>query len=243
MKLPVAILAGGRATRLGPIAEGLPKALVDVAGRPFVAHQLALLQRHGYRRVVLCVGHLAGMIEAVVGDGAAWGIEVAYSRDGDHPRGTGGALRRARPLLGERFLVLYGDSYLLCDYAAVETAFRAAEKPGLMVVFRNEGRWDRSNVIYRGGLVLRYDKRNPTAEMRYIDYGLGGLEAGVLENYSPEIAFDLAEVYEDLAARGGLAGYEVAERFYEIGSPEGLEEFRRRLGGGSDRDGVCEETP
>ncbi|HMG21378.1 MAG TPA: sugar phosphate nucleotidyltransferase, partial [Kofleriaceae bacterium] len=151
MTLPVAILAGGLATRLGPITRAVPKALLDVAGKPFVVHQLALLRAAGIRRVVLCVAHLADQIEAVLGDGRDHGVEIAYSSDGDQLLGTGGALRRALPLLGDRFLVLYGDSYLTCDYAAIARAFVASGKLGLMTVFENHGQYDASNVRFRGG--------------------------------------------------------------------------------------------
>lgn len=231
MTLPVAILAGGLATRLRPVAEKIPKALVEVAGKPFVVHQLALLRAGGVERVVLCVGHLGEQVEALVGDGRRFGLEVACAYDGPRLLGTGGALRRALPLLGERFLVLYGDSYLECDYAAVSRSFEASGKLGLMTVFRNQGRWDTSNVVFRDGRILRYSKGARIPEMEHIDYGLGGLSAEALRPYPDEAPLDLATVYEDLLARGELAGFEVAERFYEIGSPEGLAETRRHLGG------------
>ncbi|HSR97459.1 MAG TPA: sugar phosphate nucleotidyltransferase [Kofleriaceae bacterium] len=226
--MPVAILAGGVATRLGPITQTIPKALVEVAGAPFIAHQLALLRAAGIRRAVLCVAHLADQIEAVVGDGRGFGVEVAYSHDGGTRLGTGGALRRALPLLGDRFLVLYGDSYLRCDYAAIGQAFAASGKLGLMTVYRNDGRFDRSNVSFREGRILRYDKTPGLSDMTHIDYGLGALAAGALAD-RPVGPLDLAAVYQDLLARDQLAGYEVHERFYEIGSPPGLEETRRLL--------------
>ena len=149
--LPVAILAGGLGTRLKPLTEAIPKALVEINGKPFLAHQLELLRARGVGRVVLCVGHLGEMIREFAGDGARFGVEVRYSFDGAALRGTAGALRNALPLLRGRFFVLYGDSYLTCDYAAVERAFMESGKPALMTVFRNEGRWDRSNVEFDGG--------------------------------------------------------------------------------------------
>jgi NDP-sugar pyrophosphorylase family protein len=227
--LAVAILAGGLATRLGPITEAIPKALVEVAGRPFVAHQLALLRAAGIRRIVLCVAHLAEQIEAVVGDGGAYGLEVVYSHDGGRLLGTGGALRRALPLLGDRFLVLYGDSYLTCDYAAIAHAFELSGKLGLMTVFRNDGCYDRSNVSFRNGRIVRYDKAPDLPDMTHIDYGLGGLAAEAFAQSPTDGRLDLAAVYQDLLARDQLAGYEVHERFYEIGSPAGLDDTRRLL--------------
>lgn len=229
MTLPVAILAGGLATRLGSITETIPKALVEVAGQPFIVHQLALLRAHGVERVVLCVAHLADQIEAALGDGRALGLELAYAHDGGTLRGTGGALRHALDRLGDRFLVLYGDSYLTCDYAAVSRAFEDSGKLGLMTVFANAGQYDKSNVSYRDGRIVRYDKTDRSPAMTHIDYGLGGLRAEALAGYPADGRLDLATVYQDLLARDQLAAYEVADRFYEIGSPAGLEETRRLL--------------
>lgn len=222
--LPVAILAGGLATRLRPLTETIPKALVTVAGEPFVFHQLRHLRAQGVTRVVLCIGHLGAMIEAAVGDGAAFGLEVRYSPDGPVLRGTGGALRQALPLLGERFFVLYGDSFLPIDFRSVQDAFERGDKPALMTVLRNEGRWDCSNVLFRDGRLIEYDKDAPRPEMVHIDYGLGVLTGVVLDDRRRDEAFDLAEVYQALSLQGRLAGHEVHERFYEIGSHDGLVE-------------------
>jgi D-sedoheptulose 7-phosphate isomerase len=230
--IPVAILAGGRATRLGSTAERIPKALIEVGGTPFVAHQLRLLRREGIARVVLCVGHLGEMIRQVVGDGGQFGLEVVYSFDGDKLLGTGGALRQALPLLGKTFFVLYGDSYLDISYLPPLLAFRRSSAPALMTVFRNEGRWDKSNVLFDGQRVVRYDKRAPTSDMHYIDYGLGILTDEVLAR-RPEPAFDLSDAYAAIADTGKLAGFEVTRRFYEIGTPEGLRETDAHLRGTS----------
>jgi len=229
MTLPVAILAGGMATRLGDLARDTPKALIDVAGRPFIAHQLDLLRAHGLTDIVLCTGHLGARLEEVLGDGSRYGVCVRYSPDGPRPLGTGGALRQALPLLGEAFLTMYGDSYLECDYRAVERAFLASGRPALLTVMRNDDQWDRSNVLCVDGRIVRYSKEHKTADMRHIDYGLAAMRAGVLRLYPEERTLDLARVYEDLAARDELAAYEVSDRFYEIGTPSGLEETRQHL--------------
>ncbi len=229
MSLPAAILAGGLATRLGSLTEGLPKSLVEVAGQPFIVHQLRLLHRNGITQIVLCVGHLGEQIQAAVGDGRRWGVHLEYSFDGPQLMGTGGAIRQALPLLGDRFFVLYGDSYLDCDYQAARRAFAASGKLALMTVFRNENRWDPSNVVFQDGQILRYDKRNRTPDMQYLDYGLGLFQAAAFQRYAGQERFDLADVYADLLAAGQLAGFEVTQRFYEIGSPAGLEETRRLL--------------
>src|SRR3954467_7785511 len=201
---PVAILAGGLATRLGTVTEKIPKALLSVSGQPFLAHQLQLLSKAGLRRVVLCVGHHGEMIEEEFGDGSAFGLEVQYSFDGPELLGTGGALKKALPLLGKHFLVLYGDSYLPIDYAEPVRVFRASGRPGLMTVFGNEGRWDTSNVLFKEGIIERYAKRDPSPEMRHIDYGLGILSAAAFSSWPEGMAFDLADVYQALIARGEL---------------------------------------
>src|SRR5262249_16886644 len=174
--MPVVILAGGYATRLRPLTEHVPKALIDVAGHPFLWHQLQLLKSHGVRRVVLAVGFLGESIQAHFGDGSELGISIDYSFDGPRPLGTAGAIRKALPLLPSRFFVLYGDSYLVCDYRAVETAFGRSHLFGMMTVYRNDGSFDTSNVEYDGQRILRYDKANPLPSMRYIDYGLGAFQ-------------------------------------------------------------------
>jgi len=227
--LPVAILAGGLATRLGPLVAEVPKALIDVAGRPFIEHQLRWLARCGATSVVLCVGYLGEKIQAALGDGTRFGVQLQYAFDGPQLLGTGGALRLALPLLGAQFLILYGDSYLNCDCVAVEKAFLESGKMGLMTVLKNDKQWDTSNVLFENGRILRYDKRNPTAQMRHIDYGLGALAAEAFDLYPDGAVVDLATIYEGLLAREQMAGFEVTERFYEIGSPGGLEETRRYL--------------
>jgi NDP-sugar pyrophosphorylase family protein len=226
MSLPVAILAGGLATRLRPLTEKIPKSLIEVAGKPFIVHQMELLRRNGVAHVVLCLGYLGEQVQAELGDGSRWGMQVDYVFDGPMLLGTGGALHRALPWLGEAFFILYGDSYLDCDYKAIENAFGSSGKMGLMTVLHNKNLWDRSNVVFEDGRIRRYDKKNLIPEMEYIDYGLGILRASVLERYPADHVLDLATVYQDLLAQDNLSGYEVSRRFYEIGSPNGLQETR-----------------
>jgi len=220
--LPVAILAGGLATRLRPITERVPKALLEVAGRPFIFHQLDLLTRQGIERVVLCVGYLGEEVRAVVGDGRAHGLAVDYSFDGSVPLGTGGALACAIPKLGDRFFVLYGDSYLPCSFRDIQAAFEASDQPAMMTVMHNKNRWEVSNVLFKAGQILMYNKRVANGDMEHVDYGLSVLSASVFEECPRDRAFDLAEVLETLASRSMLGGYEVFERFYEIGSRRGI---------------------
>lgn len=229
MSLPVAILAGGLATRLRPITETIPKSLVEVGGRPFAEHQLNLLRRHGITDVIFLVGHLGEMIEAALGDGARYGVRLRYVFDGPDQLGTGGAIRRALAALDDCFFVLYGDSYLECDYGAVERAFVASGQPALMTVCRNDDRWDRSNVLFEDGRIVAYDKQTRIPGMRHIDYGLGAFSRDAFAGYAEGEAFDLAALYQRLLAEGRLAGFDVPGRFYEIGSPAGLDETRRHL--------------
>ncbi len=229
LDIPVAILAGGLATRLRPITEKIPKSLVPVAGKPFLAHQLELLHARGIRHAVLCIGYLGEMIQREFGDGQAYGVRLDYSFDGPKLLGTGGALKRALPFLGDEFFVLYGDSYLPVEYRPIAEFFRRSGKLGLMTVYRNEGRYDTSNVVFHDGEIAVYDKKNRPPEMRHIDYGLSLFKASVFESYSAGQPFDLAEVMGKLVRERQLAGYEIRERFYEIGSPAGLSELETLL--------------
>jgi len=222
--LPVAILAGGLATRLRPVTETIPKALVEVAGRAFIEWQLDYLHSQGVQNIVLCLGYLGEQIEEVIEDGRRFGLRVDYSYDGDELLGTGGAIRKALPLLEDDFFVFYGDSYLPIGFVDVALSFQAQGLSALMTVLKNRDRWDKSNVHFSAGKLLEYNKHAPSEYMAYIDYGLSVLSADVFLDYPESQPFDLAEVYHRLSLDGGLAGYEVFERFYEIGSFEGLKE-------------------
>jgi N-acetyl-alpha-D-muramate 1-phosphate uridylyltransferase len=221
----IAILAGGLATRLRPVTETIPKALIEIAGRPFIAWQLDLLRERGLRDAVICGGYLGEMIESAVGTGEAFGLRIRYSHDGPRLMGTGGAIRRALPLLSDPFYVVYGDSYLPCDYRAAAAAFAGSAKQALMTVFRNAGLFDSSNVEMDGDRIVVYDKRQRTPGMQHIDYGLGMFRQQAFSRTPSESPFDLAQLYQDLLQQGQLAAWEVAERFYENGSFEGIEEL------------------
>lgn len=227
--IPVAILAGGLATRLKPLTEKIPKVLLPVAGRPFLAHQLEMLRAQGIRRVVLCLGHLGDMVVREFGDGAAHGVQLEYSFDGPKLLGTGGALKQALPKLDARFFVLYGDSYLPLAYAPIAEFFERSGKLGLMTVFENRGLYDTSNVVFRDGEIAVYDKKVRLPEMHHIDYGLSLFRHEAFDEWPADQPFDLAEVMARLVARRQLAGFEVKERFYEIGSHAGLAELEALL--------------
>jgi len=229
MNISVAILAGGLATRMGSLTQNVPKALLDVAGKPFAVRQIELLSQHNLRRIVFCLGHFGHRVQETLGDGRQWQTEISYSFDGTRALGTGGALKKAVPLLTQHFIVLYGDSYLECDYEKIVEAFLAADKRGLMTVYRNDGRWDHSNVLFENGSIKAYDKGHRTAQMHHIDYGMGVLNARVFDTYPPDEPLDLAVVYQDLLAQNQLSAFEVNQRFYEIGSPAGLKEIREHF--------------
>jgi NDP-sugar pyrophosphorylase family protein len=229
------ILAGGLATRMRPLTETIPKALLPVDGRPFVDHQLDWLAAHGVSDVVLSVGYLGDAIRAHVADGSRYGLAVRVVDEGSNLRGTAGAVRLAfdQGVLDERFLLTYGDSFLPIDFAAVFRAFIDSGAPALMTVYRNQGRWDTSNVIFDGRMVTLYDKQRrtrPAEDFTFIDYGLSALTRRVVEERIPAgQKADLAELFHALSLRAELAGYEAAERFYEIGSPAGLADFSEWL--------------
>lgn len=235
MGLQCVILAGGLGTRMKPITEAIPKALVPVNGEPFVDHQLRWLAAHGVDEVVFSIGHLGHLLREHVGDGGRFGLAVRFVDEGEDLRGTAGALRLARDagVLAPEFLLTYGDSYLPVDFGEVARAFQASGAPAMMVVFRNEGRWDRSNAVVAGGRVLLYDKRPAAADaarMEYIDYGLTALRRSVVEErVAAGARADLSDLLHALSIEGSLAAHEVTTRFYEVGSPQGLQDLERFL--------------
>lgn len=226
---PVAILAGGLATRLRPLTTTLPKALVDINGEPFIAHQLRLLQKQGITQVVLCLGFLGEQVIDFVGNGHQFGLDVTFISDGPKLLGTAGAIKRALPLLGEHFFVLNGDSYLPCHFAAVQATFEHCKKPGLMTVYHNQGKWDASNVEYRDNAIIAYDKVNKTDRMLHIDYGLEVFSRDAFDHVPNDEPYDLAILFQDLLKKNALAAHEVPERFYEVGSFAGITELSYHL--------------
>lgn len=219
------ILVGGKATRLYPVTQMIAKAMLDIDGEPFIAHQLRLLKRKGIKKVVICAGYLGEQVKNFVGNGQDFGLKVEFSFDGERLLGTGGAIKKALALLSDDFFVLYGDSYLDSDFKAVAESFRRSKKSGLMTVLRNNDQWDKSNVAYKNNKIIKYDKKDITPDMEYIDYGLGILNKRAFEGFS-EMVLDLADVYQALVKKSEMSGYEIKERFYEIGSFNGLAETK-----------------
>jgi len=229
--MQLAILAGGLGTRLGPLTADTPKSLVPVLGRPFLAHQIELVRRAGIKRLLLCIGHYGEKIVERFGDGGAYGVEIVYSQEGDQLLGTGGALKMAEGLLDDAFMMMWGDSYLLLDYAAIWRAFQEQDLPAMMVVFRNQNKRVPSNVKVDKGKVTVYDKWSQDPAKEYIDEGLTCLRKEVLRRVPAGQPFAIEQVFQDLAAEGRLAAYETDQPFYEIGSPEGIAELEKALQG------------
>lgn len=229
--MQMVILAGGLATRLNSLAKDIPKSMIDVAGKPFMEHQLVLLRRSGITDVVVCVGHLAQLIVDYFGDGSKFGLRIRYSYDGDRLLGTGGALKQAEPLLEGYFFLIYGDSYLAISFAEALQKLQSANKSGLMVVYRNRNLYDKSNVIVRDGMVVVYDKKQSSSEMLWIDAGITLLKRETFVAIPTSKVFSLEHLLSDLVRRDELLAWETSKRFYEIGSVAGLEELRTKMQG------------
>ena len=227
--LPIAILAGGLATRLGSLTSGIPKSLIEVNGRPFIDWQMDQLVTAGYSCFVLCLSHKASLIQNHLGDGSNRGVDIHYSLDGEIQLGTGGAIKNALPMLGQNFAVIYGDSYLPINYSLVENEFLGSEVQGLMTVYANNDQFDQSNVEYSNGNLIHYDKAVRNSRMRYIDYGLTYLRNQAFDKFHESDTFDLSDVYSQLQKTNELRGFEVFERFYEIGSHQGIADFSEFL--------------
>lgn len=225
----IADIVGGEATRLYPLTLNKPKFMLEVAGKPFIYHQLSLFKQNGISDVVLCTGRLSEQIEKYVGDGSAWGLKVRYANEGPIPLGTGGTIKRAIPQLPDEFFVIYGDSYLDIPFKPVYERFKAEKKQALMTVYHNKDLLGRSNTVFKDGKIIMYDKVNHPPEMEYIDYGLSLMKKSVFDDWPEGKKFDLSEVYTKLLERQELAAFEVSSRFYEIGSFEGLKETEQYL--------------
>ena len=221
MTLPVAILAGGLGTRLGNETLNKAKILIDIAGKPFISRQLNYLSDQGIKDIVICVGHLGHQIKDYIGNGSKYNLKVSYSEDGDQLLGTGGSIKKACKILDKNFFILYGDSFLPIDFSLIEKAYFQETKPALMTVLKNQDNWDKSNAYFNDKSVS-YNKKNPQKNMNYIDYGLNVVKDSIFKNFPSNKPFDLADVFEDLSNKSLLAGIEIYDRFYEIGSVNGL---------------------
>lgn len=227
--LPLAILAGGYATRLGNLTKDLPKCLIEINGRPFIEWQLDLLIKNGYSDFVFCLSYKSDMVKEYLGDGSSRGVKIQYSLDGETQLGTGGAIQNALPALGGAFAVLYGDSYLPINYSAVEKEFLNSVDLALMTVYKNKNQFDSSNVEFVKGNLISYQKGLSNKKMQHIDYGLTYFRSSAFLSCSDQAAFDLSELCHNLTTHGQMGGFEVFERFYEIGSVRGIHELSEYL--------------
>jgi NDP-sugar pyrophosphorylase family protein len=227
--LPIAILAGGFGTRLGQISKKTPKYLVDVAGSPFADWQLKLLRENGYTNLVFCVSHKSREIQEYLGNGSRYNLNITYSLDGEEQLGTGGAIKKALPILGEKFAVIYGDSYLPINYSDAENFFIESQGMALMTVYKNKNKFDRSNIDFHSGKIVHYDKKNKNFGWEYIDYGLTYFRSDAFDRAPKQKAFDLSEIMNTLSRERKIDGYEVFKRFYEVGSLEGIKELSEYL--------------
>lgn len=230
--MQVVILAGGLATRLRPLTDTMPKSLVEICGKPFLEYQLDFLKAGGVKDVVLCVGYQGDKIEQIFGGGRKFGVNIKYSYEKEQLLGTAGALKNAEHLFGDKFFVLNGDSYLFLDFATVMSYFNGLRQLALMVVYKNYDHYDRSNTFIEGNLVKRYSRKKKTKDMIYIDYGASILRKRALELVPPNQVYSLEQLFQQLIPQKELLAYEVTKRFYEIGSPEGLAEFRKAISKG-----------
>jgi len=224
--MQAAVLAGGLATRLGDLTRYRPKSMVMVAGKPFLEYQLEFLRKGGIRDVVLCVGHLANQIEAYFSSGRSLGVSIKYSYEAE-PLGTAGAIKNAEALLEEIFFVIYGDSYIFLDFRQTMDVFEYNNKQALMTVYRNNDSYDRSNTSVNNGLVTSYSKTVKSEDMVYIDYGATIFRKSVLEMIPPNMFYSLEALIPRLVEKGEVIAFEAKHRFYEIGSPQGLQEFEK----------------
>lgn len=223
------ILAGGLATRLYPITENMPKSMMIINGRPFLEYQLDLLRKNDIDDIVLCVGHLSGQIKNFFKNGEDFGVRIRYSEESDRLLGTAGALKNAEKLFDDEFFVMYGDSYLPIDFMSIMNFFKDNNKLAVMTVYKNFDKYDKSNIVIERGLIKEYDKNIKTKDMIYIDYGLSILKKSVLQFIPIGESYSLEDMFRKLIIDKKLFAFEVDQRFYEIGSFNGIKEFKQYI--------------
>ena len=220
------IFCGGLATRLGAVAQDVPKSMIRIEGRPFLEHQLLFLKEHNVTDIILCVNHLAEKIEEYFGDGKRFGVSIRYSHDGPVPLGPIGALKKAEALLDPMFFIMYGDSYVFVDFQKMYSFFLKQEALAMMTVFKNNDAIDASNIVVQNGMITHVGREHKTSQMVYIDYGVSILRKKALVRVPKDTLYTTVAFFSDLSTRKQLLGYEIKHRFYHIGTPESLEEFR-----------------
>ena len=223
------ILCGGLATRLGKITKNIPKSMVKIKNKPFLEYQIEILKKRSIKDIVLCVGHLSDQIEQYFGNGENFGVNIKYSYDGDKQLGPIGALKNAEDLLKEDFFIMYGDSYIDVDFQQISSFFKKHDKLGLMVVYKNFNKYDKSNLIIKDNIIIAYGEKERTEDMVYIDYGTSILSKKSMKLIPKNTFYSTGQLFTDLISKGELIAFEVKNRFYHIGNPDALEEFNNYI--------------
>jgi len=225
------ILAGGLSTRISNLTQEVPKSLLKFGGKPFLQWQLELLSKNNAKEVVLCVSHKSNLIEDFIKSITLKDLRITFSYDGKEQAGTGGAIIKALPFVGEQFAVLYGDSYLPVNFQAIEDYFISDDRPALMTVVKNALKNEVSNVNFQNGKIEKYDKSRYTNDMEYIDFGLNFFNVMAFSHYMQRKHIDLSEIQYNLAIENNLSGYEVKSSYYEVGSLNGITAFEEFIKG------------
>jgi len=227
--MQIVILCGGLATRLGNLAKNTPKSMMEINSKPFLEHQIEKLKKQGLKDIVLCVGHLSRQIEEYFGNGKKFGVKIKYSYDGEKQLGPIGAVKNAESLLDDDFFIMYGDSYLSVDFQKAYSDFKKTNKSALMVVYKNQDKYDKSNLIVDNNMVIGYGAEDKTKEMIFIDYGTSVLSKKTLESVPENTMYSTGEFFSELIKKNQLCAYEAKKRFYHIGNLEALEELEKYI--------------
>ena len=228
--MQIAILTGGLGTRLNKLTTKTPKSLILIDNKPFLEYQIDFLKEGGIKDIVLCTGHLGEQIHRHFGSGKKYALNIKYSHE-DKPLGTAGALKKSQDLLNDTFFTMYGDSYVFVNFGEIMSYFKSQDKLALMTVYHNSDRYDRSNTSIQGNLVKKYSKKDRSKDTEYIDYGVNIFRKSVLDLIPQNQFYSLEDLLPNLIKQEQLLAYEVYDRFYEIGSPEGLEDFENFIAG------------
>ena len=216
----VAILCGGFGTRLGDLTREVPKPMLSIGGRPYLERVIESFAERGLEEIVMLTGHLAHAIEDHFGDGERFGVSIAYSRESE-PLGTGGALREARALLGDRFLLTFGDVLRRFDY----DRFVQQHIGNCLAVYP---RLTIGNADVEAGDLVRFDKHAP--ELPYLDAGFAVMLSSTIDLLPDKGPCSFEEiVYANLAEHGGIEAEIVDHQFFDIGTPDELARTRAAL--------------
>ena len=223
------ILCGGLGTRLRPLTYDIPKPMIPFGDKPFLQILIDYFKAQGVEKFVFCTGHLHEQIEKHFGDGSQLGVEIVHSVELE-PLGTGGALLNSRHLLDEQFFFAFGDSYLPLELRHLTRVQKESNALGVITVYMNNDKIASNNVrIMPDGRVQDYIKKNPPTSMNGLEAGLSLFNKNIL-NHAPGRIFSLEEaIFPKLINPGKLFGLLTNQRFYDIGTPDGLELARKAI--------------